>query len=221
MTGDKAIRWATIGAVTAVAIVAGWVSYRHALQVVSEHGETGWLGRAYPLTIDGLIAAASMVLLTAARQRARAHWLAYGALSLGITATVAVNIAAGLTFGVVGAIIAAWPAPALVISFELLMIVVRSLAATPPDQETGNGLADLKPALTHSAPEPTQVARDSIEAAQHALAASIVAGNPLSQRKIIAQFGLTRTQETRVRQAVLAASNGHPADEAAMAGGDR
>ena len=35
MTGDKAIRWSTIAAVSAVALVAGFVSYRHALQVVT------------------------------------------------------------------------------------------------------------------------------------------------------------------------------------------
>jgi hypothetical protein len=43
------------------------------------------LALAYPLTIDGLIYAASMVLLNAARQGTRAHWLAYGALGLGIS----------------------------------------------------------------------------------------------------------------------------------------
>lgn len=126
MNGDKALRRTTIAAVTIVAVVAGWVSYRHALAVVSAHGETGWVSRAYPLTIDGMIYAASMVLLNAARHRTPAPRLAYLALGLGISATVAVNVTAGLAFGPVGALVAAWPAPALVISYELLMVVVRS-----------------------------------------------------------------------------------------------
>ena len=84
---DRAIRYSTIAAVSLVALVAAFVSYRHALQVVRAHGESGALALAYPLTIDGLIYAASMVLLNAARQRTRAHWLAYGALGLGISAT--------------------------------------------------------------------------------------------------------------------------------------
>jgi hypothetical protein len=192
MSGDNAIRHTTIAAVAIVAAVAGWVSYRHALQVVSQHGEAGWLGRAYPLTIDGVIVAASMVLLTAARQRARAHWLAYAALVLGITATVAVNVAAGLSFGIVGAIIAGWPAPALVISFELLMIVVRQLAAAP--------VAQFAPS----------VPADALAAARLALAASVAAGNPISQRKLMERFALTRTAERNLRQSVLAGSNGHP-----------
>jgi hypothetical protein len=65
---DKAIRYSTIAAVLVVAHVAAFVSYRHALQVVLEHGETGKLALAYPLTIDGLIYCASMVQLNAARR---------------------------------------------------------------------------------------------------------------------------------------------------------
>lgn len=132
MSGDKAIRWSTIGAVSVVALVAGFVSYRHALQVVTVHGETGVIAKAYPLTIDGLIYAASMVLLNAARRGIERPPLAYVALGLGIAATLAANVAAGLAFGPVGALVAAWPAPALVISYELLMLVIRSSAAPVP-----------------------------------------------------------------------------------------
>jgi len=132
VSGDKAIRWSTIGAVSVVALVAGFVSYRHALQVVTVHGETGVIAKAYPLTIDGLIYAASMVLLNAARRGIERPPLAYVALGLGIAATLAANVAAGLAFGPVGALVAAWPAPALVISYELLMLVIRSSAAPVP-----------------------------------------------------------------------------------------
>jgi hypothetical protein len=203
MTGDKAIRWSTIGAVAVVAIVAGWVSYRHALAVVSEHGETGWLGRAYPATIDGLIYSASMVLLNAARQRVRAHWLAYGGLGLGIVATLAANIAAGLAHGIVGAVVGAWPAVALVISYELLMIVVR----------TG--------AVTVAEPEFVTVPSDVTEAAIASMRATLAAGNPWSVNQIQGQFSLTRAQATKVRSAVLAEANGHAPEQAAItAGGD-
>jgi hypothetical protein len=57
------------------------VSYRHPLQVVRLRGESGALALAYPLTIDRLIYAASTMLLNAARQGIRAHWLAYVALA--------------------------------------------------------------------------------------------------------------------------------------------
>ena len=90
---DRAIRYSTIGAVSVVALVAAFVSYRHALQVVRAHDETGPLALAYPITVDGLIYAPSMVLLNAARQGIRPHWLAYVALGLGIAATLAANVA--------------------------------------------------------------------------------------------------------------------------------
>jgi Protein of unknown function (DUF2637) len=144
VTAGQAIRWSTIAAVSLVALVAAFVSYRHALQVVRLHGESGPLALAYPLTIDGLIYAASMVLLDAARRRARAHWLAYAALGLGIAATLAANVAAGVAYGTAGAIVAAWPAPALVISYELLMIVIRSSVAVPaPDPDVPEPPAGL------------------------------------------------------------------------------
>ena len=186
MTGaDKAIRYSTIAAVAIVALVAAFVSYRHALQVVRVHGE-GWPGpvaQLYPLTIDGLIYAASMVLLDAARRRAAPPVLAYAALGLGIAATLAANVAAGLVYGPAAAVIAAWPAPALVISYELLMFLVRT-SATPRtgDQTTA-----------------ARVAATSAEAARLAYAASAEAASPLSERALADRFGIPRTQAKKIR----------------------
>lgn len=54
MTGaDRAIRYSAIGAVSVVALVAAFVSYRHALQVVRAHGESGALALAYPVSAGG------------------------------------------------------------------------------------------------------------------------------------------------------------------------
>ena len=128
MTATRAIRAVTITAVLAVAVVAGWVSYRHAVTVVTAHGETGWVGRVYPATVDGLIVAASMVLLDAARHRDRAPALAVWLLAAGITATLAANILAGAGYGPLGAVVSAWPALAFVGCYELLMMLVRSSA---------------------------------------------------------------------------------------------
>jgi hypothetical protein len=198
MTGtDKAIRWSTIGAVSVVALVAAFVSYRHALTVVRAHGESGGLALAYPLTIDGMIYASSMVLLNAARRGAERPWLAYAALGLGIAATLAANVAAGLAYGPVGALVAAWPAPALVISYELLMLVIRTSVETAPGSQPS--------ADTVSAPSFT----DAQTAAREALARSVAGGNPLSQNQLQAQFRLSRAEAAKVRQDTLAMSNGH------------
>ena len=54
-----------------------------------------------------------------------ARWL----LGLGITATLAANVAHGLGHGLIGAAVAGWPAVALVGSYELLMMIIRRAQA--------------------------------------------------------------------------------------------
>lgn len=131
MTCSQAIRASTVATVAAVAGVAGLVSYVHAYSVVAAHGEHGILARAYPFTIDGLIYCASMVLLDAARRGVRAPALARWLLAAGIGATLAANVLSGAAYGVLGAVVAAWPALALVGSYELLMWLVRRGTAAP------------------------------------------------------------------------------------------
>jgi hypothetical protein len=120
---DRVIRWSTALAVIGVAGIAAVVSYEHASALVRAHGESGWTGRLIPLTVDGLIYAISMVMLDAARRGARVPALARWLLGLGIVATLATNVDHGQ--GVLGAVVGAWPAVALVGSDELLMVIIR------------------------------------------------------------------------------------------------
>jgi Protein of unknown function (DUF2637) len=126
---DRAIRVSTAVAVLAVAGVAAYVSYWHAYAVVCAHGETGVTARLEPATIDGLVYASSMVTLYAARHRLPVPVLARWLLALGITATLAANMAQGWSHGPAGAVIAAWPAVSLVGSYELLLWIIRTAAA--------------------------------------------------------------------------------------------
>src|ERR1700691_2322138 len=87
-----------------------------------------------PGTIDGLVYAASMVILHAARHRLPVPCLARWMLALGMAASLAVNVAQGWSRGLVGAAAAAWPAVALVGSYELLAWMVRTAAAGGPDR---------------------------------------------------------------------------------------
>ena len=122
---DRVIRWSTAGAVLGVAVVAAVASYEHAYDLVRAHGESGWTARMVPLTVDGLIYASSMVMLDSARRKATVPALARWLLGLGMAPTFAANVAHGLGHGPVGAAVAAWPAVALVGSYELLMMVIR------------------------------------------------------------------------------------------------
>ena len=126
MPADRVIRWTTAVAVIGVAAVAAIASYEHAYDLVRAHGEAGWTARLVPLTVDGLIYASSMVMLDCARRKVPVPALARWLLGVGITATLAANVAHGLGHGLTGAAVAAWPAVALVGSYELLMMIIRS-----------------------------------------------------------------------------------------------
>jgi hypothetical protein len=126
---DRAIRLSTTVAVLAVAGIAAYVSYCHAYAVVRAHGGTGITARLEPATIDGLVYASSMVVLSAARHRVPVPSLARWLLGLGIAATLTANMAQGWSHGLAGAVIAAWPAVSLVGSYELLVWLIRSSGA--------------------------------------------------------------------------------------------
>jgi hypothetical protein len=123
---DRLIRITTALAVATVAAVAAVISYRHAYELVSTHGETGLTARLLPFTVDGLILAASMLILDANRRHQPVPPLARWCLAAGILATIGANLAHGLGHGPIGALVSAWPALALAGSFELLMTLIRT-----------------------------------------------------------------------------------------------
>lgn len=131
---DHAIRISTAGVVVVVAGIAAYISYWHAYTVVREYGESGVTAMLEPATIDGLVYASSMVMLYAARHHLPVPRLARWMLALGILASLAVNVAQGWSHGLVGAVVAAWPAVALVGSYELLAWLIRTAATGEPDR---------------------------------------------------------------------------------------
>jgi len=196
---DRLTRIAAVAAVLGVAAVAGWISYLHAVQIVSSHGEPGAVGRAYPVTIDGLIVASSMVLLDAALHKETAPVLARVLLGAGIGATLAVNILAGVSYGPLGAVVSAWPALAFVGTYEVLMMLVRasSRRASPGDAEP------LAGKLSPRVPGTAEAAAEAASRATHA------AGNPLTPNALQTRFGLPRTVAAEIDRRVRADMNGH------------
>ena len=194
MNSDRLTRWTAVAAVLAVAAVAAWISYKHAVAVVTAHGETGAVGRAYPVCIDGLIIAASMVLLDAARHREDAPRLAWWMLGAGIVATLAVNVLAGTASGWLGAVIAAWPAGAFVGAYEVLMLLVRAAArrepspAPSPFPVTTEALTVTATETPVTVPEPVTL-RAALNGhaaeAEHVFAADITEGRVPGIRRIM------------------------------------
>jgi hypothetical protein len=63
---------------------------------VTSHGESGLTARLLSFTVDGLIWAASMVVLEASRRTQHVPGLAAWSLAAGIAATIGANLAHGL-----------------------------------------------------------------------------------------------------------------------------
>ena len=122
------IRRTTIGCVSLLALIAGTVSYLHMHALVALHGQPGWVAALTPLSVDGMIVAASTTLLTDSRSGGRGGVLPWALLAIGSVASLAANVAVAEPTAT-GRMIAAWPSFALIGSYELLMRQVRRTAA--------------------------------------------------------------------------------------------
>ena len=155
---DRLIRITTALAVVAVAVVAAIVCYQHAYELVRSHGESGVTARLLPFTVDGLIWAASMVVLDVSRRNRPVPRLAAWSLGAGIVATVGANLAHGVGHGPVGVLVSAWPALALVGSFELLMMLIRTGRGTRASKAEPEARHQAEPPLVQEAPPELTVA---------------------------------------------------------------
>lgn len=201
--GDRLIKITTALVVLGVAIIAAIVSYEHAYELIRTHGEDGWMARLVPLTVDGLIYSSSMVMLQSARRRVRVPALALWLLALGIVATLAANVMHGLSHGPVGAVIAAWPALALVGSYELLMSLIRanSLAPglAPDDVDVPEGVPAADPLQVQAADAfAEQLTRGKVPTIR-AIRSALRVGQPRAQQIQVYLAALTRTSDRAVR----------------------
>ncbi len=115
-------------------------------------------------------------------------------LWLGIDATIGANLAYGSGYGLLGALISAWPAVAFIGAEEIAMQQVRR-ARVPRAATSGPGVPE--------------VPGDVEEAVRTAYAASVAAGQPLSQRAMAERFGLSRRKVSQLITDVTVESNGH------------
>ena len=134
MTGraDIWIRRTTTGCVALLALIAGTVSYLHMRRLVALHGQPGWVAVLTPLSVDGMIVAASTTLLAESRAGRRGGALPWALLVAGSIASLAANVAVAEP-DLIGRIIAAWPSFALTASYELL---TRQVRGSVPDGDS-------------------------------------------------------------------------------------
>ncbi|HEY6789910.1 MAG TPA: DUF2637 domain-containing protein [Trebonia sp.] len=168
MPGERAAcPWVTGLAVLAVATIAGIVSYSHVESLGLGHGYSLSTARLLPLSVDGLILAASMALATGTRTA-----LARFGLVMGIVATVTANAVYGASHGPVGVVVNMWPAVAFLVSSEILIGMLRARPGQAPE-----AVADTV-TVPHEDPEDTPA--DVPEIAVNAVPASTVPPRPRS-----------------------------------------
>ncbi|MCP2362636.1 hypothetical protein HD597_009656 [Nonomuraea thailandensis] len=196
-----ATRRVAIAVVSVIAGVAAYVSFRHQHGLAMTAGEPVATAWTLPILIDGVIIMGSLVMLDASRRGDKAPWLARLALIAGAVATLAANVAHGWSGGLASSLISAVAPIVLVVAYELLMGMLRRTprpvtapapgAASEAASEPVEDHADQEAA---EQVEPTPAVAGTVEeAARLAYEASVLAREPLSERKLSDRFKLTRT----------------------------
>jgi hypothetical protein len=216
---DRCIRRTTIGCVGILALIAGTVSYLHMHLLVMLHGQPGWVAALTPLSVDGMIVAASTTLLAESRSGRRGGMLPWALLVAGSVASLAANVAVAEPT-TTGRVIAAWPSFALIASYELLMRQVRraaeagsprrrrhlggSAAAAPATVASNRSMASRSADRTVSAP-PKAAGRDVwLDAWRWAQDNRAADGSLLSGGEIARQYGRHERWGRLVKRAGLA-----------------
>lgn len=125
---DKLIRVSAASAVCVLALIAFSISWQHIYDVALMAGQSPEVAQLYPVTVDGLLICSALVGLYCSRCGLPTPPLARVGLAMGIGATVACNVAEGISHGLGAALFAGWPAAALLVASEMVLwLVARSV----------------------------------------------------------------------------------------------
>lgn len=155
MDSSRWSRWTTIAAVLLLAVIASVVSYSHMYELALRHGEPEWRAALFPLSVDGMIVASSMTLLSDARNGRKGGLLPWSLLIIGSAASLAANVAVADP-KMWSRIIHAWPSFALIGAHELLMREFRTVARSvrTADAERTRSEADTTTGVAGQPEEP-------------------------------------------------------------------
>ena len=203
-----ATRVVTVVAVLLVAAVAAVVSFAHMREVAARAGE-GWRAWLLPLSVDGLVVAASMVLLTRRRAGLPGGRLAWCALLGGVGASLAANVAAAEPT-TTARVVAAWPALAFAVAFELLLQQRRVPAVEPavePVEPVGDLVGEDPPAGDQVGDHPDRVEPVSVPVGEtdplaarlaELVGAAHAQGRPVGRPTVARELGVSEYQAARL-----------------------
>jgi hypothetical protein len=132
-------------ALVAVVVVAAAISYSHMYDWAKINNEPEWRARLSPVSVDGAILAASIVMFADARMRNRPDWLAYTIVAVGIGWSVFANVAHDWTHWVAAKLIAGWPPVAMAATVELLLRFARRLRERSDNAMRKQAKAEQRP----------------------------------------------------------------------------
>lgn len=118
------IRLAAVLSVVLLAVIAAVVSFGHMRELAFRHGEARWSATLIPLSVDGMVVAASMSVLLAGKMGGRGEWLPWALLIVRSLVGLAANVAVANPT-TVSRLIAAWPSFAFVGAYHLLQGQLR------------------------------------------------------------------------------------------------
>jgi len=167
-SAERWIKSTTIGCVALLALIAGTVSYLHMHTLVALDGQPGWVAALTPLSVDGMIVAASTTLLADSRSGRTGGVLPWTLLVVGSVASLAANVAVAQPT-LIGRVIAAWPSFALTASYELLTRQVRRTAVgqSGHDQQPQPKRSTAATAAKRPSAPRLPVASSSVSPSQH------------------------------------------------------
>lgn len=202
--GGTAFIVVALFAVAQVAVVAFSGSYQHQYELDIRYGQAHWVAGMQPLSVEGLVAGATLVIWYAARYGWPRPLGAYLVLLVAVAQSAVMNLAADHRYAWpwLGPEISIWPAVAFVAAYEMAVWLVRKRQDAA--RLAGGGGTVPSPGFS-----------DAETAALASLRATLAAGNGLSQNQLMERFRLTRAQAAEVRRRVLAGSNGHHVPETA------
>jgi hypothetical protein len=183
VTGDRLTGGAATLVLCVVAGSAMTVGSTRTYALAKSHSMDGTAALLVAISLGGLIVGASLVLLHEERGPS-VPGTAEGMQLLGIAVMAAADIVSGARYGLLGAIISAWPAVAFFGAADLVLELVH---------RSRSRRREARPATASAVPSELQ------QAVRAAYLASVQAGTPLSQRAMAARFALSRR---KIRQLV-------------------
>lgn len=180
-----------ISIVAVLFVIMAAISYAHERDLAAANGQAAWIAQLVPFSVDGLLTAASIVLLWAGWHGIRGFrrlWRPQLWLAVGISATIAANLFSDLRFWWLGPAVSASSGVALVIISDIAFWALR-------EQRRLDGADDIHVPAACSCPAP---AVSVAEALPRARAELIARGAPHGQEVLADRFGITVHQVRKI-----------------------